>query len=295
MKLIENSARRIDLDDFYDKVATVAHNCYQVKDKDHESNILFVKRLIDSRHLAMVEHFRFIFSLSEEQFVRFEKEHCPFYTLVNCKGHYLLGTSLRPIIEHFDGCSCKKENAKILLSALPAEIQNLFPKEEILPPCCSLFDLEKNKDQICEKAYEKLHFETYHLITDHGVTHALVRHRVCSFAQESTRYCNYTKDKFENSLTFMKPLGYEEHKETYDAFYKACEEAYFKLIEEGCRPDEARSVLPNSLKASIMVTCSLEEWKIIFALRMDEHAHPDIRRVTKLVHDDMVQRGLLHD
>ena len=70
----------------------------------------------------------------------------------------------------------------------------------------------------------------------------------------------------------MKPLGYEEHKETYDAFYKACEEAYFKLIEEGCRPDEARSVLPNSLKASIMVTCSLEEWKIIFALRMDEHA-----------------------
>ena len=114
MKLIENSARRIDLDDFYDKVATVAHNCYQVKDKDHESNILFVKRLIDSRHLAMVEHFRFVFSLSEEQFVRFEKEHCPFYTLVNCKGHYLLGTSLRPIIEHFDGCSCKKENAKIL-------------------------------------------------------------------------------------------------------------------------------------------------------------------------------------
>ena len=97
------------------------------------------------------------------------------------------------------------------------------------------------------------------------------------------------------ALRVLSPVipQYEEEKEVYDSYYQCVTDTYFRLIGDGLRPDEARSVLPNSLKASIMVSCSREEWKHIFSLRLSEAAHPDIRFVRGLVKNDRVQKGYL--
>ena len=119
-------------------------------------------------------------------------------------------------------------------------------------------------------------------ICDRGVTHEMVRHRLCSFAQESTRYCNYSGDKFGNELTFIEPFFFKDNP-TYYSFWKdacqKCEDVYMYLISQGVPPQEARSVLPNSLKTEIVVTANYREWRTIFKLRCAKDAHPQIREV----------------
>lgn len=120
-------------------------------------------------------------------------------------------------------------------------------------------------------------------ICDRGVSHELVRHRVASFAQESTRYCNYSKDKFGNELTFIEPcfFGKDDKKMLMwlDAMY-ATEKCYFRLLELGAAAQEARSVLPNSLKTEMDMTMNLREWRHFFNLRCDAAAHPQMRELT---------------
>lgn len=118
---------------------------------------------------------------------------------------------------------------------------------------------------------------------DRGVTHELVRHRIASFAQESTRYCNYGSDKFGNEITVIKPLFFDENSAQYKEWKNACEQAekyYFNLINlGGSKPEEARTILPTSTKAEITVTANYREWRNIFKLRCDKPAHPQIREV----------------
>ncbi len=123
---------------------------------------------------------------------------------------------------------------------------------------------------------------TVRIICDRGVSHEIVRHRVASYSQESTRYCNYCKDKFGNELTFIKPVFWEESDEAYQLWYKSMqgiEDTYNRLIAMGAKPQEARSVLPNSLKTEIVVTMNLREWRHFFQLRCAQSAHPQIREV----------------
>ncbi len=124
------------------------------------------------------------------------------------------------------------------------------------------------------------------MVCDRGVTHEIVRHRVASYSQESTRYCNYQKDKFGNELTFIKPVFWKEDSEAY-AVWKAamqqCEDQYMKLIGLGASAQEARSVLPNSLKTEIVVTMNLREWRHFFRLRTAGSAHPQIREIAGMV------------
>lgn len=299
-RLIEDSFEEISNEDFFDKLALVGHNCYQVNEKTHQDNIAFIKRLIDSKHLAMIEHFRFTFVVNKKLYYKIKDLNNKFIELTEDdkdKKLYIVSTSIRVLLEFFyNGNESEKEVATSLVLSLPEQIKELFKDyvdlslkgEKIL-----LVDIDTIRNAIDSKSYDKHKFVTYHIITDRGVTHELVRHRLCSFAQESTRYCNYTKDKFDNSLTFLKPLMYEENKDAYDSFYTKCTETYFKLIENGCKPDQARSVLPNSLKASIMVSANLEEWKNIFNLRTDSHAHEDIQRIMKKVKNDMIEKGYI--
>lgn len=119
---------------------------------------------------------------------------------------------------------------------------------------------------------------------DRGVSHELVRHRIASFAQESTRYCNYSKDKFDNEVTFIKPFFFEEKTEHYKRWWVAmadCEEAYLYLLENGATPQEARSVLPNSTKTEITITANYREWRNFFKLRTAKAAHPQMIQVTR--------------
>lgn len=117
---------------------------------------------------------------------------------------------------------------------------------------------------------------TVRIICDRGVTHEIVRHRIASYSQESTRYCNYSKDKFDGELTFIKPCFWDEDDENYRLWKEAMkqvEQTYMKLILCGASAQEARSVLPNSLKTEIVVTMNLREWRHFFRLRTSDKAH----------------------
>lgn len=120
---------------------------------------------------------------------------------------------------------------------------------------------------------------------DRGVSHELVRHRIASFAQESTRYCNYSKDKFDNGITFIKPFFFKEGTEEYEEWkcvMDNAEQSYLWLINE-CKksPQEARSVLPNSTKTEITISANYREWRNFFKLRTAKAAHPQMQEVTR--------------
>lgn len=131
---------------------------------------------------------------------------------------------------------------------------------------------------------------TVRFICDRGVTHEIVRHRIASYSQESTRYCNYCNDKFGNELTFIKPCFWDESTEDGRAKMEVwkksladIEKQYFQLIELGARPEEARSILPNSLKTEIVVTMNMRSWRNFFRLRTAERAHPQIRQISNML------------
>jgi thymidylate synthase (FAD) len=123
---------------------------------------------------------------------------------------------------------------------------------------------------------------TVFFVIDRGVSHELVRHRLMSPSQESTRFCNYAKDKFGSEITFIKPLFWDRESSEYRFWEHAmgnAENSYFDLIGSGVKPQAARSVLPNSLKTEIAVTANMVEWRHIFKLRCGRAAHPQMREV----------------
>ena len=123
---------------------------------------------------------------------------------------------------------------------------------------------------------------TMKIICDRGVTHEIVRHRVASYAQESTRYCNYGQDKFGRQITVIEPSFFVGNEENYYFWKESCEwaeEYYFKLLENGATPQEARSVIPNSLKTEIIVTMNMRELRYFLRLRSAKVAHPQIREI----------------
>lgn len=160
---------------------------------------------------------------------------------------------------------------------------------------------------------------TVKFICDRGVSHEFVRHRVFSFAQESTRYCNYSKDKFGNQLTFIIPswLNVEncirefgsltelEYHKDIDKFQSSelanesnflqsiawSESNYMIMIRNGIKPQQARAVLPNALKTELVMTGFISDWEHFFQLRCDKTAHPDAQALAKPLHEEFINRG----
>ena len=131
---------------------------------------------------------------------------------------------------------------------------------------------------------------SFKIITDRGISHEIVRHRIASYAQESTRYCNYRKEKFGNECTFIQPpdLSYGQT----IAWRNACryaESFYFELLDAGCSPQIARSVLPNCLKTEIVMTANLREWRHFIKLRSSKAAHPQIQVIANLIKEILLQ------
>lgn len=130
-------------------------------------------------------------------------------------------------------------------------------------------------------------------VCDRGISHEIVRHRMASFAQESTRYCNYSKDKFANEITVIGPCFFEKSNAPSNSLYfewlircEACETTYFSLLHNGATPQEARSVLPNSLKTEIVMTANYREWRHFLKLRTAQAAHPQMRELAvPLLHE----------
>lgn len=178
------------------------------------------------------------------------------------------------------------------------------PKVEILTPIDGQAILKhieqvgrvcyKSEDKIAEESAEKFvagiirrgheavieHFNiTVKFITDRGISHEIVRHRLASYAQESTRYCNYSQDRFENEITVIKPSEIKEGTVLYTDWkiaMRAAEKTYFELLSNGCKPQTARSVLPTCTKTELMMTANLREWRHFIRLRGEKDAHPDI-------------------
>jgi thymidylate synthase (FAD) len=135
---------------------------------------------------------------------------------------------------------------------------------------------------------------TVRIICDRGVSHELVRHRLASYSQESTRYCNYSRDKFGGEITVVESASLERSgsNRKWYAWYKGClmaEETYFQMLDEGCTPQEARAVLPNSLKTEVMMTANIREWRHILKLRTSQAAHPDMRRIMVRLYEMLVE------
>lgn len=131
--------------------------------------------------------------------------------------------------------------------------------------------------------HEKL---TIKFICDRGVSHEIVRHRIASYSQESTRYCNYNKEKFGNELTLIRPCFWKEDEEKYRVWLdvmKKVECSYNELISMGAKPEEARSILPNSLKTEIVVTMNIRELRHFLRLRTSKKAHPQMREVANML------------
>ncbi len=137
--------------------------------------------------------------------------------------------------------------------------------------------LKRGHESVIE--HEKI---TVKIICDRGVSHEIVRHRIASYSQESTRYCSYSKDKFGGEITFIRPCFWNNEPEKYALWIKTMDEiekSYMKLMDMGASPEEARCVLPNSLKTEIVVTMNLREWRHFFKLRTADRAHPQMREI----------------
>jgi len=284
MKIIKPSA------EFYGAIPTeygsalkfieiAGRTCYKSEDKITETSAEgFVKKLIKAGHLAMVEHSNFV--------VKFES---PYVVVVNCLGKYLN--------------SVVKENHTYVGGSLTAWYQQVvectfYP--ELFQPFLNLyrglFDTDWDRDSLSlwqpcphNEIPQELHRYSAKFICDRGVSHELVRHRPCSFAQESTRYVNYGGKDME----FIEPAGFEDWScPNRNNFKEACERAQFyyncMLHQNALKPQQARAVLPNALKTEIIVTTDAAEWAHIRKLRTHPSAHPDMVRVMNMMTWDFI-------
>jgi thymidylate synthase (FAD) len=133
---------------------------------------------------------------------------------------------------------------------------------------------------------------SFRIITDRGITHEIVRHRLASFAQESTRYCNYSADKFDNQCTFIEPPNLSADQRAL--WEKACVDAetrYFEMLKAGCSAQIARSVLPTCLKTELVMMANFREWRHFIGLRGTKAAHPQIRPIAHMVWTILMQHA----
>ena len=155
---------------------------------------------------------------------------------------------------------------------------------------------EKFISNIVKRGHEAVieHYNiTVKFICDRGVTHEIVRHRLASYCQESTRYCNYANDKFNGEITVIKPMFLEVGTDGWELWHDACamaEKVYFDLLDFGCTPQEARAVLPNSLKTELVMTANIREFRHFFNLRCSKAAHPQMREVANMLLREFKER-----
>lgn len=269
------------LSSVYRQIEIAGRTCYKSEDKITDTSAKeFVERMVKSGHGAMLEHgtvYLLLNMASRQQYFKYCSNP---YSVANSTGEAEKGTWLGFVTTNY----------RVL-------VENNW-----------LDDLQ----YICEPGKEHEKRITVKFVCDRGVSHEFVRHRVFSFAQESTRYCNYSKDKFGNELTFIIPswLYYEEqqftdkndsscsirtdlseHEYFIDLLLEA-ERTYNFLVQYcGWKPQQARAVLPNSLKTELIMTGTIEQWKGFFVLRDAPSAHPQARELAEPLHAEFRKRG----
>lgn len=290
-------------------IEKVGRTCYKSEDKiTDDSAVKFVGNLIKRGHEAMIEHWNLIYRFASlGEYVDFQESKLSIEDITGIHFHlrltdreddggnrytYVSGNmrAWRDYIKAWVG------ETGFIPAALCTPIQDyptFFPEYQerakyitnrtLIP--VTVNDLEPEERLVHQNV-------TVKFICDRGVSHEIVRHRAASFAQESTRYCNYILDKFGSELTVIVPYflggrddGRIPEDRVYTAWENSCkkaEEDYFNLLKLGCTPQEARSVLPSSLKTEVIVTMNLDGWAHFFNLRCAHTAHPDMQEVAKM-------------
>lgn len=294
------------------KIERIARICYKSEDKiTKDSYKKMTKALMDRQHLAMFEHASLVFEVDEATFEAVENAVNAITTMTNANEHaeivnlcrihrtrtwlneyeerFVISANIRAFYEFFmQIVKFKVHNGSLssLYWKVNSRIDNLFEIPEYDVPS-NPWSIKHITDMIQLTWPERLIHETFTVIftCDRGVTHELVRMRDSSFAQESTRYCNYQLGKFGNEITVIKPCFWEVDSKQYGIWHYDClmaEKAYFELLNAGAKPQEARSVLPTSVKADIALTTNLYEWRHIFNLRACDTtgpAHPQMKEI----------------
>jgi len=265
-------------------IEMAGRTCYKSEGKITEDSAEgFVGRLVKAGHLAMVEHSNFVAKISRA-------DGASVAGMITQCGKYLNLTGT-------DDTAYVGGNLTAWFKT-HQEITELYGKgaawdDSMFKPFFDvygkLFGIEAFVKKTCwevcpqDEIPAELHRYAVKFICDRGVSHELVRHRPCSFAQESTRYVNYGGKDME----FIEPAGYEEWRLYQEKYFEiACRSAegfYNGLLAEGFKPQQARAVLPNALKTEIVVTADAKEWAHIRKLRTDKAAHPDIQRVMNMI------------
>lgn len=304
MKLIKPSFSILPqsdgLEGIYRQIEMAGRTCYKSEDKITETSAKeFVDRMIKSGHGAMLEHGTVYLQ----------------YEMVKGCTH--------PLDKYYHN----KYSVVHTINGITGDTKKVFVTTNlrVLVEKGWLDDLK----YVCEPTEHHERRYTVKFICDRGVSHEFVRHRVFSFAQESTRYCNYSKDKFGNEVTFIIPEWFdlkEGHCVYKDAlvengtlkeqggFYiddlyignewggeiwaflwtlQHCEHYYFSLINKGWKPQQARAVLPNSLKTELVMTGFVSDWKHFFELRDAKSAHPQALELASPLHQEFLTRGYL--
>ena len=299
MKIINSQASVLVENDLIKKIEKCGRVCYKSEDKITEDSAeKFVANIIKRGHEAVLEHASFIFQVSYNVYhdirdkVIFVENRYPvkMYLRFTDSDGYIVSGNVRAWRDFFCFAGVPPymndfvEASPILFS----EFKSDFPFN-LIGGKWSIRQISTNE---LVSTYQRLVHEdvSVKFICDRGVTHEIVRHRPASFCQESTRYCNYSNGKFGGEITVIKPCFFKENSTRYLNWYVACESAetaYNAILEDGGTPQEARDVLPNSLKTELIMTAPLMEWCHFFNLRMSPAAHPQMREVASYAYDAM--------
>ncbi len=299
MKIINAQASVLVENDPIKKIEKCGRVCYKSEDKITEDSAeKFVANIIKRGHEAVLEHASFIFQVSYNVYedirdkVIFVENRYPvkMYLRFTDSDGYVVSGNVRAWRDFFcfAGVPPYMNDFVEANPILFSEFKSDFP-----------FNLRGRKWSIRQisanelvSTYQRLVHEdiSVKFICDRGVTHEIVRHRPASFCQESTRYCNYRNGKFGGEITVIKPCFFKENSTRYLNWFVACESAetaYNAILEDGGTPQEARDVLPNSLKTELIMTAPLMEWCHFFNLRMSPAAHPQMQEVASYAYDAM--------
>lgn len=304
MKLIKPSFEIIEqkpgIDGLLQHIERCGRTCYKSEDKITEDSAeKFVNMLVNRGHTAMVEHGTVYlkYDIIEHGSMNLpNKYHFNEYSVVTINNEPLHGYETPEYKEKFNGHTYAyiTTNYRVLL-------QNDW-----------LNDLKYQ----CEPTEHHVKRVTVKFVCDRGVSHEFVRHRVFSFAQESTRYCNYSKDKFGKECTFIIPSWLDLPEGSYSKgkvytdlatpyLIKGTPEEllllklvgdeldYFDLLDKGWIAQQARAVLPNSLKTELIMTGTIEQWEGFFKLRDAKDAHPQARELAQPLHEEFIKRGYI--
>jgi thymidylate synthase (FAD) len=295
MKIVSQNAVEIYNSDPMKHIESIGRICYKSEDQITDTSApLFVKRMNDNKHLAMLEHFRFIYGVSKpiyEAICRSITDYDSFISATSdAYGNYKVSMSARSLIDAIENI----DDDFGAIAACAAIIKQIVYDYK----CPELFGnkyTELNQSTLKlikqdELSGEEVMWHGWHsalFTTDRGVTHELVRHRPASFAQESTRYCNYAKS--DEICVIMPPIDDASASAMWRASCEFAEKSYMAMIAIGTKPQIARSVLPTCTKADIVMTCTNAEWQHVMDLRFHGKTgapHPQMKAIMGILREN---------